>query len=116
VITYLIAITGVFGFLLTRHVAAKTKEGSIWRSILRNLNRFLLPFATAGVVFSGLQIWLSLTDDLESTSRTIRELETELARLRAVATFLKPSPALEFSIYLALLFLFVAPSGPAIGQ
>ncbi|MCA1438031.1 hypothetical protein I6F33_34520 [Bradyrhizobium sp. BRP20] len=108
-ITYLIAAGGVFGFLLTRYVAAQTREGSLWRAVLRNLNRFFLPFAIAGIIFSGLQIWLSLTDDLEGASRTIRELETELARLRTVATFLKPSPALEFSIYLALIFLFVAP-------
>lgn len=108
-ITYLIALAGVFGFLLTRHVLPRATEGSLWRAVLRNLNRFFLPFATAGLVFSGLQIWLSMSDDLEGASQTIRALETELARLRTVASFLKPSPALEFSIYLAILFLFVAP-------
>jgi hypothetical protein len=77
--------------------------------VLRNLTRFFIPFAFAGLIFSGLQLWLRFTDDLEGTSQTIRALEIELAKLRTIASFLKPSPGLEVVLYVVLVLLFVSP-------
>jgi hypothetical protein len=78
------------------------------------LKQFLVPFAVSGVVFSALQIWLAFSDDFEGTSRTIREIEIELARLRTVVDFLKPAPPVEVAIFIILLVLLAAPAAISI--
>lgn len=108
-LAYALTLAGITGVILVSFLARSLHPSWSGRALL-NLRRFLIPFAVTGVVFSGLQIWLALSDDFEATSRTIKDLETELARLRIVVTFLKPAPWLEAAIYLALLILLAWPA------